>query len=192
LSRIGEDLGASSWLLLEQDKIDLFSALTDDVEPLHNDPDWCRDHSPYGKPIALGFHTLSLLTRFFHEVTNDMLAGGPTREGFPLNYGFDRVRFLAPVPAGSRIRCRFRLLEAKRQPNGDLLRFQAEVEIEGVTKPALTAEWLTLWVEHGGLVATTAEGPGRPSRAPVGPALERQAGEETRRRRDPEPPEASK
>jgi len=150
--RIGQELGVSSWLTIEQDRIDVFAGVTDDVEPLHNDPEWCLENSPYGKPIALGFHTLSLLTRFLHEVTNDLLAGGVTKGGFPLNYGFDRVRFLTPVTVGSRIRCRFRLLDGKPQPNGDLLRFEAKIEIEGEDKPALTAEWLTLWVEDGELM----------------------------------------
>jgi acyl dehydratase len=147
LGRIGQELGVSSWLRVEQHRIDVFADVTDDVEPLHNDPEWCRENSPYGKPIALGFHTLSLLTRFLHEVTNDVLAGDVTKGGFPLNYGFDRVRFLTPVTVGSRVRCRFSLLDGKSQPNGDLLRFEAKIEIEGEEKPALTAEWLTLWVE---------------------------------------------
>ena len=148
-ARVGGELGVSGWLTITQQRIDAFGAVTDDVEPMHNDPDWCRDHSPYGRPIAHGFLTLSLLTRFLHEVTANAMAGDARHTGFPLNYGFDRVRFLSPVPVDSRVRCRVVLAGAESREAGELFRFAVTVEIEGEPKPALVAEWLSLWVAEG-------------------------------------------
>lgn len=142
----GHHLGASSWLLLDQDRISAFGALTNDIEPLHTDPDWCRTHSPLGRPMSYGFLTLSLLTSFFHEVTGNALAGSVTERGYALNYGFDRVRFITPVPVNSRIRGQFTCMQRRARHDGDLLRFTAVVELEGSARPALTAEWWTLWV----------------------------------------------
>ena len=146
-ARVGASLGASRWVQLDQVRLDVFGAVTDDLEPLHNDAAWCAKNSPYGRPIAHGFLTLSLLTRFLHQVTANAIAGDRGRLGFPLNYGFDRVRFMAPVPVGSRVRCGFDLIGSEARADGLLLRFKATVEIEGEEKPALVAEWLTLWVE---------------------------------------------
>lgn len=145
-ARVGTELGVSDWLAITQQRIDAFAAVTDDVEPMHNDPAWCRDHSPYGRPIAHGFLTLSLLTRFLHELTANAMAGDARHAGFPLNYGFDRVRFVSPVRVDSRIRCRVRLAESDAREAGELFRFDVTVEIEGEEKPALVAEWLSLWV----------------------------------------------
>ncbi|MBK7907588.1 MAG: MaoC family dehydratase [Gemmatimonadetes bacterium] len=144
--RVGEELGVSAWLPISQARIDAFAAATDDIEPLHNDPAWCATHSPYGRPIAHGFLTLSLLTHFLHDITAHAIAGDSARTGFPLNYGFDRVRFLAPVPVDSRIRCRVRLLAAEPRGTGEFFRFGVTVEVEGAGRPALVADWLSLWV----------------------------------------------
>jgi len=148
-ARVGSELGVSDWLLITQQRIDGFGDVTDDIEPLHNDPEWCRRHSPYGRPIAHGFLTLSLLTRFLHDITANAMAGDARHAGFPLNYGFDRVRFLSPVPVGSRIRCRVVLAGAETRDAGELFRFAVTVEVEGEPKPALAAEWLSLWVAEG-------------------------------------------
>ena len=145
---VGAVLGTSAWLLVDQDRIDRFGAVTDDLEPLHNDPAWCAAHSPYGTTISYGFLTLSLLTAFMHDVTRDALKGSRERGGFPLNYGFDRVRFLAPVPVGSRIRACLTLAARRPHPQGDLLQISAVVEIEHRPKPALVAEWHSLWVSE--------------------------------------------
>lgn len=145
---VGGVLGTSAWLVIDQDRIDRFGAVTDDLEPLHNDAAWCSLHSPYGKPIAYGFLTLSLLTAFMHQVTRDALKGAPGRTGFPLNYGFDRVRFITPVAVGSRIRCQLRLLDRQERPDGQLMRIEAVVEVEHQPRPALVADWLSLWVEQ--------------------------------------------
>ncbi|MCC7054361.1 MAG: Nodulation protein N [Gemmatimonadaceae bacterium] len=142
----GASIGTSAWLRLDQARITAFGALTDDLEPLHTDPDWCRAHSPVGRTMAYGFLTLSMLTSFFHEVSDNALAGTTQAASYPLNYGFDRIRFVSPVPVDSRIRAHFTLLERRGRHDGELLRMAVLVEIEGEARPALTAEWLTLWV----------------------------------------------
>lgn len=144
--KIGEVLGASNWMTIGQKQIDAFGNLTEDVEPLHNDPAWCAVNSPYRKPIAYGFLTLSLLTKFMHEATADAMRGHAAIKSYPLNYGFDRIRFVAPVIVGSRVRARFTLEDRKSRPDGDMLRIGVIVEIEGQDRPALTADWLTMWV----------------------------------------------
>lgn len=146
---VGALLGTSAWYVIDQQRMDGFAVLTDDEEPLHNDPEWCRVNSPFGRPIAHGFLTLSLLTRFISEITGEALVGTVEKVGFPLNYGFDRIRFMSPVPEGSRIRCHTRLMDRGIHKDGDMLRFLVSIEVEGVEKPALTAEWLTLWVADG-------------------------------------------
>jgi acyl dehydratase len=150
---VGALLGTSSWYAIDQRRIDGFAVLTDDEEPLHNDPAWCRDNSPFGRTIAHGFLTLSLLTRFISEITGNALVGTVEKTGFPLNYGFDRIRFISPVPEGSRIRCHATLQNREAHKDGDMLRFLVSIEVEGMEKPALTAEWLTLWVADGRISA---------------------------------------
>ena len=148
-AKVGEDLGASSWMKVEQLRIDVFGAATDDLEPLHNDRAWCAKNSPYGRPIAFGFLTLAMLTRFFHEVTGGAWSGAHGRTGFPLNYGFERLRFVAPVREGARVRGRFRLLALEPRDEGELMRIESVVDIEGEERPALVAEWLMVWVADG-------------------------------------------
>jgi acyl dehydratase len=142
----GQLLGTSDWLLVDQARITAFGALTNDLEPLHVDPEWCAAHSPIARTMSYGFLTLSLLTAFFHEVTAGVMAGGVESSAYPLNYGFDRVRFVAPVPVNSRVRGVFNFVERRPRQDGDLLRFEVVVELEGSARPALSAEWWTLWV----------------------------------------------
>lgn len=155
----GDTLGVSGWMQVSQRQIDAFGEITEDLEPLHNDPPWCEVNSPYRKPIAYGFLTLSLLTRFMHEATTDAMRGHAATKSYPLNYGFDRIRFIAPVVVDSRVRARFTLRERRLRADGDLLRIEVLVEIEGEDRPALVADWLTMWVSApagGQLVAAGA------------------------------------
>lgn len=145
---IGKELGVSPWLVLDQVRINAFGAITDDLEPLHTNAEWCIQNSPYKTPISYGFLTLSLLTKFINEVTDNALKGDENNLSYPLNYGFDKIRFLAPVKSGSKIRCRFVLRDLKPKPEGDLMIFDAIVEIEDEEKPALIAQWLSLWVNR--------------------------------------------
>jgi acyl dehydratase len=141
-ARIGETIGTSSWREVTQDRIDRFAQVTDDHQFIHIDPERARRETLFGGSIAHGFLTLSLLSTMAYETL-------PTIEGRALgiNYGFDRVRFLAPVRAGKRVRAHFTLADVTaREAKQVLLRYAVSVEIEGEAKPALSAEWLTLTV----------------------------------------------
>lgn len=133
----GEDMGASEWLVVTQEHINKFADATLDQDPMHVDPQWCREHGPFETTVAFGFLSLSLITHFSHQA-RQWPAGS-----YALNYGLDKVRFVAPVPVGSRIRGVFRFLGAERRPDGGwLTRTQVIVEIDGAEKPAVAAEWL--------------------------------------------------
>lgn len=133
----GADMGVSEWLTVTQEDIDLFARATHDQDPMHVDPDWCREQGPFPTTIAFGFLSLSLITHFSHQAR-------PWPEGcYALNYGLDRVRFVAPVPVGSRVRGCFTFRAAEPRPDGSFLtRTDVRVEIEGSDKPAVVAEWL--------------------------------------------------
>jgi acyl dehydratase len=137
--RVGEEIGVSSWITVDQARIHAFAEATEDRQFIHVDPG-AAAMTPFGGTVAHGFLSLSLLSRMGAEA---MLVPDGLR--MAVNYGLDRVRFLAPVRAGSRVRGRFRLDSAEEKAPGQvLLRHTVTVEIEGEDKPALTAEWLGL------------------------------------------------
>jgi acyl dehydratase len=138
-AQIGKEVGVSSWLLVDQARIDEFADATEDRQFIHTDPA-AAAQTPFGGTIAHGFLTLSLLSRMAAEATFI-----PEGLKMALNYGFDRVRFLAPVRSGKRVRGRFKLDSVDEKAPGQwLLRHEVTVEIEGEDKPALTALWLGL------------------------------------------------
>ena len=138
-SRIGEEIGVSSWFDVTQERIDAFAEATEDRQFIHVEPE-AAAATPFGGTIAHGFLTLSMLSRLASEV---MLIPPETR--MVVNYGMDRLRFLAPVRSGKRIRARFKLDSIDEKAAGQLLmRHQVTVEIEDEERPALVAEWLGL------------------------------------------------
>jgi acyl dehydratase len=138
-SRIGSEVGVSSWLTMDQQRINAFADATEDRQFIHTDPETAA-RTPFGGTIGHGFLTLSMLSRMAAE---GMLV--PDSVKMAVNYGLDRVRFIAPVRSGKRIRGRFRLDSVDEKAPGQLLlRHTVTVEIEGEEKPALTAEWLGL------------------------------------------------
>ena len=138
-SRIGEEVGASGWIAIDQARIDAFADATEDRQFIHVDPAAAAD-GPFGGTIAHGFLLLSLLPRMGAEA---MLIPEGMKVG--INYGLDRVRFLAPVRSGRRVRGRFSLDSVEEKAPGQwLLRHNVSVEIEDEEKPALAALWLTL------------------------------------------------
>ena len=138
-SRIGQEVGVSGWLLVAQARIDAFADATEDRQFIHVDPD-AAAQTPFGGTIAHGFLSLSLLSRMAAEA---MLL--PDSLKMAVNYGFERVRFIAPVRSGARVRGRFVLDSVEEKGPGQvLMRHNVTVEIEGETKPALTALWLGL------------------------------------------------
>lgn len=139
--RIGEEVGVSGWLSMDQHRIQAFAEATEDRQFIHTDPE-AAALTPFGGTIAHGFLTLSLLSRMGAEA---MVM--PEGLAMAINYGFERVRFLAPVRSGKRVRGRFTLDSIDEKAPGQFLaRHQVTVEIEGEEKPALTALWLTLLV----------------------------------------------
>jgi acyl dehydratase len=141
---IGREVGVSRWFEVTQARIDAFADCTEDWQFIHVDPDKAAA-TPFGGTIAHGFLTLSLASAMSYDAVAPL-------EGVAMgvNYGFDKLRFLAPVPAGSRVRGRFKLLSAEDKGGGRwLLKHELTVEIEGGDKPALIAEWLGMQMVGG-------------------------------------------
>jgi acyl dehydratase len=138
---VGREVGVSSWILVDQARIDAFADATEDRQFIHVDPA-AAAQTPFGGTIAHGFLSLSLLSAMGAEA---MLV--PDGIKIAINYGLDRVRFLAPVRSGSRVRGRFTLDSVDEKAAGQvLLHHTVTVEIEGEDKPALSAVWLALIV----------------------------------------------
>jgi len=136
-SKVGQELGVSDWITVGQDRINVFADATEDYQFIHVDEDLAKQ-TPFGGTIAHGFLSLSLLSRMAADV---MLVPETTKMG--VNYGFDRVRFLAPVRAGSRVRGRFTLVSFdEKRPGQYQFAHDVTVEIEGEGKPALSATWI--------------------------------------------------
>lgn len=146
LDRIEEAVGrtlVSNWHLVDQTRINEFGRITDDPDPAHIDPEWARQHSPWGGPIAFGFLTVSMLTPLAYDILDIRFDGSSERKH--ANYGFNRLRLVDPVPSGSRIRGHFTVKEVvARKPGQSLMVFDVTVEVEGRKRPALTAEWLSM------------------------------------------------
>lgn len=141
---VGEEIGVSDWVLVDQAMIDDFARMTGDHQWIHVDQVRARKESPFGDTIAHGYLTVSLMTRLSYEI-----GAWPDHLGAIINYGIDRLRFLSPVKVGSRVRLRSVLGAVEDRPDGALLlRNNARIEIEGVEKPALIADTLVLLVPH--------------------------------------------
>lgn len=140
-AQIGSEVGVSRWFEVDQARIDAFADCTEDHQFIHVDPP-AAERTPFGGTIAHGFLTLSLASAMSYDAVAPLQGAH-----MGVNYGFDKLRFLSPVRAGSRIRGRFTLLEALDKGEGRwLLKHQLTVEIEGSDKPALIAEWLGMQV----------------------------------------------
>jgi acyl dehydratase len=136
----GQEVAVSDWMVVSQERINLFAEASEDRQWIHTDEERAERESPYGSTIAHGFLTLSMLSHLSRDVLQ--VEGVRLR----VNYGLNRVRFPAAVRAGSRIRARFRLVEAKEfsseTENGVDLRLAATMELEGSAKPCCVAEWI--------------------------------------------------
>jgi acyl dehydratase len=133
----GSNLGVSDWITLDQSRIDMFAEATGDHQWIHVDEERART-GPFGTTIAHGFLTLSLLP----VLVNQTYRVEGTKMG--VNYGLNKVRFTAPVPVGSKVRGSVDLLEVTDIVGGVRMTTQVTVELEGSSRPALVAEWLTL------------------------------------------------
>jgi acyl dehydratase len=141
VQRAGEELGTSDWFEIDQERVNRFADVTLDHQFIHVDPERARA-TPFRGTIAHGLLTLSMIVHL-------CLPFVPKLAGTKLvvNYGFDKVRFSAPVKVGSRIRSRTRLAEiGERRPGQVVVKLDVTIEIEDEEKPALVAEWLSLHV----------------------------------------------
>jgi acyl dehydratase len=143
---VGEELPPTPWVEIDQSRVDTFADATDDHQWIHVDPVQAAA-GPYGGTIAHGFLTLALLAPFFNQVLD------PADADVRVNYGFDKVRFTAPVPVGSRVRGRLRLEQFA--PRGEMLEARTHAEVEVSGRPALIAEMIILF--HPAEAAETAE-----------------------------------
>ena len=136
-SRVGQEIGVSDWILIDQQAIDTFAEVTQDRQFIHVDPE-AAAKTPFGGTVAHGFLTLSLLSRMAADV---MLR--PQGLKMSVNYGFERIRFIAPVRSERRVRGRFELASAEEKRPGEWkFTHNVTVEIEGEEKPALSADWI--------------------------------------------------
>jgi acyl dehydratase len=135
-AKVGQEVVVSDWLEVTQERIAKFADATGDHQWIHVDVERARRESPFGTTIAHGFLTLSLLSHFL----NNSLEFGNSKMG--VNYGCNRLRFTAPVKAGSRLRARFKLKEFQRIEGGVQMIWDVAMECEGQEKPVLVAEWV--------------------------------------------------
>jgi acyl dehydratase len=135
--RVGEEVVVSDWLEMTQERINGFAEATGDHQWIHVDPERARRESPFGVPIAHGFLTLSLLSKFLGESVRF------SQSKMGVNYGINRLRFTAPVPVGARIRARLTVKRIEELQSGVQVTWAVVLEREGSDKPCLVAEWLT-------------------------------------------------
>ena len=141
-ARIGTETGLSDWVTIDQNRIDVFAEITEDPQWIHTDPVRAAAETPFGGTIAHGFLTLSMASKFSIETFTKF--EGQT---MGINYGFNKVRFLAPVCAGDRIRGRFVLQTVTQKSTKNLLQeHQLTIEIKGKDTPALVCNWLGMAV----------------------------------------------
>ncbi|MCF8149576.1 MAG: MaoC family dehydratase [Burkholderiaceae bacterium] len=138
-AEFGKEIGLSDWMLIDQARVNAFAQVTGDEQWIHVDVERAQRESPFGGPIAHGYLTLSLLAKFAGEC----IAVEGVRHA--LNYGLNRVRFVAPVKVGSRVRAHFVQAKVEEIAGGMQLEWQATIEIEGSDKPACVAQMLTRW-----------------------------------------------
>ena len=143
---VGRELGISNWVTIDQPRIDEFASCTGDRQWIHVDVERAKRESPFRGPIAHGYLTLAMVAPLAMQVgviPKDAAAG--------LNYGIDKVRFLAPVPAGARVRLRVVLVGIEPREGGQIvMKTLNTMEVEGSEKPALIAETLALLVPASG------------------------------------------
>ncbi len=131
---VGSEIGVSDWMTIDQDRVNQFADATDDHQWIHVDPDMAKA-GPFGGTIAHGFLTLSLVVTLAGQVDLDL---GSPKMG--INYGLEKVRFPAPVPVGSRIRARVKLVSVAEVSGGLQVNRLVTIEVEGEDKPAMVAE----------------------------------------------------
>jgi acyl dehydratase len=141
----GSVLGVSPWFHLKQEMFNEFEALTLSNDKLHTDAEWVAKNTHFKSIIAPGFFVAALLPYFHTQVAADLTGY------YPLNYGFDKIRWVEPVPVNSRIRAEFVVMDiTPRTDGGSLFKTKVTVEIEGVSRPGMVAEWLGVVMPENG------------------------------------------
>lgn len=140
---VGQEVGVSDWVLVDQGRIDQFASATDDHQWIHTDVERARAEMPGGRTIAHGYLLLSLMPALM-----DMVVELPTLQR-AINYGLNKVRFKNPVPAGSRVRLRSVLLQAQKRAGALQVILENTLEVEGQDKPACVAEVIALYFLGG-------------------------------------------
>jgi acyl dehydratase len=144
--RVGQELGVSDWVAIDQPRINTFASCTGDHQWIHVDVERSKRESPFRGPVAHGYLTLAMVAPLAMEIGII-----PTDAAAGLNYGIDKVRFLAPVPAGARVRLRVVLAGIEPREAGQMImKTQNTLEVEGSEKPALVAETLALLIPAAG------------------------------------------
>jgi acyl dehydratase len=138
---VGQEIAISDWLVVTQDRINAFADATGDHQWIHVDTERARAETPFGATIAHGFLTLSLLSALMHDA---VAVQGPR---MTLNYGLNRVRFVSPVPSGSRIRARVTLAGMDDMRDSVQATWSVTLEREGGDKPAAVAEWIVRYYD---------------------------------------------
>ncbi len=136
-TKVGQEIAVTDWFEITQERIQQFADATLDHQWIHLDVERAKSESPFGTTIAHGFLTLSLLPYFMHQAITYKT---PPKMG--VNYGANRIRFTAPVPAGSKVRARVVLQNLEEISGGVQITWGVTVEREGSEKPCLVAEWL--------------------------------------------------
>lgn len=136
-TRIGEEF-LSDWRVITQEMVSAHSALTGDADPFHDDVEWSKANTPFGGTIVQGFLLLSQLTWLSRHPASEPLDDVE----YIMNYGFDKVRFVRPVPTGKPIRARRRLLAVDDRGQRAVLKFGVTIEGDGSTEPYVVAEWM--------------------------------------------------
>ena len=138
-THVGQEIGVSDWFLIDQERINNFADSTEDHMFLHVDPE-AAAQTPFGGTIAHGLLTLSMMPVMAYQAVPGVSG---TKMG--VNYGYNRIRFMAPVSSGKRIRGRFVVQSVEPKSGGRMeIKHEATIEIEGEDKPALIGEWLTM------------------------------------------------
>ena len=141
-SLIGQEVAASDWFEVTQSRINDFADATEDHQWIHIDVERCKKESPFGGPVAHGFLTLSLLPAF--KMTDDWTVTGFRNV---VNYGANKLRFVAPVPAGASVHARSRVIAVEPRPMGTMVTRETEIQVVGQQKPAVVYEALMLFVK---------------------------------------------
>jgi acyl dehydratase len=143
---VGKELGISKWIMIDQDLVDRFGRLTLDEQWIHMDVERARKFNPATGTIAHGFLTLSLVSHIMKEVVTEKLNELEFKFKSTINYGINRLRFVNPVPVGSRVRGRIALNAVETTPKGVQAVFGVTIEIEGIDRPAMVSEHVILYV----------------------------------------------